>query len=205
VTVQRDVSRQTTVDGRRDLIASVRKLVARAGVTSADAETVRRVADMLMEAADLLEVDEEAGLVGVWSPRWVGGTPRLIDWGEWNPAVPPLLIDVVDDSFSARVTFPSVFAGPPGFVHGGYSATVLDHVLGLFVHHIGRTSFTAQLDVSYRRAVPVETEAVITVGVKSKEGQKTRAWGRLSVGDATMVEAEALFILIPGRPHRGDS
>jgi uncharacterized protein (TIGR00369 family) len=57
----------------------------------------------------------------------------------------------------ANVTVPAHFAGPPGVVHGGIQATVLDEVMGkaaytAFPERYERLRFvTAEMSVRYRR------------------------------------------------------
>ena len=54
------------------------------------------------------------------------------DIGAYNPCFPDYEISVSGDHATGTVTFPLVFEGPPGLVHGG--------VLSLFfeaVHHVG--------------------------------------------------------------------
>ena len=57
----------------------------------------------------------------------------------------------------ARFSVPDPFHGPPGVVHGGIVATILDEVsvaVALLVHE--RKVLTGELSVRYRRPCPVE-------------------------------------------------
>lgn len=51
--------------------------------------------------------------------------------GVRNPIAPPVdLIRAEDGSVSADFHLGAAYEGPPGHVHGGVSAMILDHVLG---------------------------------------------------------------------------
>lgn len=85
--------------------------------------------------------------------------------------------------------------GPPGLVHGGVSALVLDQVLGEAAAVGGGPGMTGRLTLRYRRPTPLgplsmEGWLVSTDGRKSE----IRAQIRDPEGNVT-VEADALFIL----------
>ena len=65
----------------------------------------------------------------------------------WSPPRPPTA------GPSGRVTLGKPHEGPPGLVHGGVVATLLDHVLARAVRAAGRGGLTATLTVTYRRPV----------------------------------------------------
>ena len=51
--------------------------------------------------------------------------------GTRNPVAPPLVIENADDgSMFADVHLGAAYEGPPGHVHGGVAALILDHILG---------------------------------------------------------------------------
>ena len=51
------------------------------------------------------------------------------DIGEFNPCFPTYEIRVDGDRASGRSTFPLVYEGPPGIVHGGFLALFFDCVI----------------------------------------------------------------------------
>lgn len=59
----------------------------------------------------------------------------------------------------------TLFAGFPGILHGGIQATILDEVgfWGSWARH-GRTGFTYDLSIKYKRKCPVE-ESIEAVGI----------------------------------------
>jgi uncharacterized protein (TIGR00369 family) len=89
------------------------------------------------------------------------------------------------------------YEGPPGHVHGGVAALVLDHVLGATAHRPGSPAFTGTLTLRYVRPTRrgrLRAEA----WVDREEGSKTFAVGHISDADGVTVEAHGVFI----RPRR---
>jgi len=92
-------------------------------------------------------------------------------------------------------TLGALYEGPPGLVHGGVSAMVLDQLLGESAAVGGGPGMTARLTLHYRRPTPLGT--VSSEGwVDRTDGRKTIARGVLRDPDGnTTVEAEGLFVL----------
>lgn len=112
-----------------------------------------------------------------------------------NAVAPPLHIDRestgrVWSSFHLG----AAYEGPPGLVHGGVSALVLDQLLGEAAGAGGRPGMTASLTLTYRRATPLG-DLRGEAWIERSEGIKTWARGHLSDADGITVEAEGLFIL----------
>lgn len=116
--------------------------------------------------------------------------------GECNPHALPLVIERTAEGGSrAEVTFRPTHEGPPGTVHGGVSAMILDHLLGDAVVASGRMGVTGTLSVKYRRPVPYGEPLVASAAVSRGEGRKTWVDGRIAMPDGTaLVEATGLFI-----------
>jgi hypothetical protein len=81
------------------------------------------------------------------------------DIGAFNPCFPEYGFDRFDpQTASGRVTFPLVYEGPPGLVHGGFLGVFFDCVIQ---HHnclVGLTGKTRSLNVTFRRPTPVLTD-----------------------------------------------
>jgi acyl-coenzyme A thioesterase PaaI-like protein len=87
------------------------------------------------------------------------------------------------------------YEGPPGHVHGGMVAMVLDHVLGeVAASDSDRPRFTGTLTIRYLRATPLgdlHAEGRIT----RTDGIKAFASGHVSDAEGITAEAEGVFIL----------
>lgn len=125
--------------------------------------------------------------------------------GMRNPIAPPLAM--TDDEGGVTCTFSlgAAYEGPPGCVHGGLVAAVLDQVLGTAAARRGVPGLTAYLNTTYRRPTLLGTDLVCRGRIDRVDGWKIFASGEIvdPQGEVT-AEAEALFI-VPrwAREHLG--
>jgi acyl-coenzyme A thioesterase PaaI-like protein len=88
-----------------------------------------------------------------------------------------------------------LYEGPPGLVHGGVSALILDQLLGEAAAVGGGPGMTGRLTLSYRRPTPLG-KLTLEAWVDSREGRKSLLKGHIKDPDGNVtVEAEGLFIL----------
>lgn len=183
------------------LTLSVRDLIDATIRTEADADAVAAAIAAIDSATAQLRSSQIDGAFGV---RQVSdGDP--IPWGNAvvgirNPSAPPLVIRRVpegprtpDSYVTSDFYLGAAFEGPPGHVHGGVSAMLLDHVLGDAVSAPGVYRLTGTISVRYRRLTPLgrlHAEARIT----HTDGFKTYATGHIADADGITVEAEGVFI-----------
>jgi acyl-coenzyme A thioesterase PaaI-like protein len=99
-----------------------------------------------------------------------------------------------DESVAARTTIDPMFQGPPGRVHGGVVALIIDEVMGAVNRFTGGRAYTARLAVDLRAPAPVGVELRFRAWRELVNGRKItiRADGRSDEG--LFVEAEALFV-----------
>ena len=115
--------------------------------------------------------------------------------GSENPLAPPMQLTGTDDgSVSGTVTLGLPYQGPPGHVHGGVSALLLDHALGVANHWGGLSGMTAELTLRYRRPVPLFEPLTITGRQLSTDGRKISTIGSVSARGEECVTAEGVFI-----------
>ncbi|WP_237159421.1 PaaI family thioesterase [Mycolicibacterium rhodesiae] len=178
------------------LTRSVRHLIDATIRTEVDDETVFAARALIERATELLAAQMIPGSFGV-HPTTEGGT---VAWGNVaigirNPVAPPLVIHQdADGSVHTDVDLGAACEGPPGHVHGGLCALILDHMLGATAHQPGNPAFTGTLTVRYvqpTRLGRVHAEA----RVDRHEGIKTFAVGHIADADGTItVEAHGVFI-----------
>ena len=165
--------------------------------TEVDDATVLLALDHLEQATALLEQRQRSGR----SALRHADTGRPVAWA--NPAVglrnaiaPPMVIEhEADGSCWSEFTLGPAYEGPPGWVHGGICALVLDHILGEVASEgLTQPKFTGTISLRYLRGThlgPLRAEAF----VERSEGVKTFARGVLRDGDGVTVEAEGVFIM----------
>ncbi|MGE2835974.1 PaaI family thioesterase [Mycobacterium sp. SMC-4] len=114
--------------------------------------------------------------------------------GVRNPSAPPLVIRrLPDGSVRSDFVLGAAFEGPPGHVHGGVSAELLDHVLGDAASAPGVHRLTGTLTVRYLRLTPLgRLHAVARIA--RTDGVKTYAEGHIADEHGPTVQAEAVFI-----------
>lgn len=112
-----------------------------------------------------------------------------------NPVAPPLVItNHSEGRATSHFHLGAAYEGPPGLVHGGVSALLLDQLVGQAAAAGGHPGMTGTLTVRYRRGTPLGDlygEAEIT----STDGPKTFVKGHLSDVEGVTVECEAVMIL----------
>lgn len=120
--------------------------------------------------------------------------------GKGNAFAPPLVVRRDGEDVWADFELGPSYEGPPGLVHGGVSALILDQLLGEAASAGGRPGMTGTLTIVYRHGTPLgplRGEARI----ESTEGVKAIVRGRLLTrpedgSEPTLcVEAEGIFIL----------
>jgi acyl-coenzyme A thioesterase PaaI-like protein len=177
------------------LTRSVRELIDATIRTQADADTVSAAQAEIDSATARLRETQREGSFGIQFSTQGESMP----WGNAvigvrNPTAPPLVIHRQPDG-SVRSDFHlgAAFEGPPGHVHGGVAAKILDHVLGDAASTPGVHRLTGTLTVRYRRLTPLgrlRAEA----WVSHSQGVKSHAVGHIADEAGVTVEAEAVFI-----------
>jgi acyl-coenzyme A thioesterase PaaI-like protein len=100
-----------------------------------------------------------------------------------------------DRRVHAELHLGAMYEGPPGLVHGGVSALILDQLLGEAAAVGGGPGMTGRLTVHYRRPTPLG-DLSAEAGLDSTSGRKTIVKGQLRDAEGRVtVEAEGLFIL----------
>ncbi len=178
------------------LTQSVRRLIDVTIRTRADEATVAAVKDRINWASDELSESLRDGSFGL--EHTSDGEPMV--WGNVviglrNPAAPPLVVNHgADGRVWAEFTLGAAFEGPPGHVHGGVCAMLLDHVLGATAHKPGKPAVTGTLTTRYRRGTRLNHPLRVEAWVERVDGAKTFAAGHIADADGVTVEADGVFI-----------
>lgn len=110
------------------------------------------------------------------------------DIGAYNPCFPEYELVVEGSHATGTVTFPLVFEGPPGVVHGGVVATFFDCVVQHHNCDVGVAGKTTSLLVEYRRPTPLGVPLHFEIDRDTDERRITSR-ARLFLGDDTLCTA----------------
>jgi acyl-coenzyme A thioesterase PaaI-like protein len=177
------------------LAESVRELIDATVRTEMDADAVAAAQAEIDSAAARLRQKQTDGSFGV---RYLASGERMA-WGNAviglrNPIAPP--VEIRHDATGKSVCdfdLGAAYEGPPGHVHGGVAALVLDHLLGEAASDGINPRLTGTISFRYVRATRLgrlHAEATTT----HTEGVKTYAVGHLADDEGITVEAEGVFI-----------
>jgi acyl-coenzyme A thioesterase PaaI-like protein len=154
------------------------------------------VAEQLNTVADYLEghaPSVEERMLDMWAGE--GVTRHNPVTGPENAIAPPVFLEPTPDGgVRGEATLGLVYQGPPGYVHGGISALLLDHTLGVANHVAGESGMTAQLTIRYRRPTPLFEPLTITARQEQVAGRKIRTGGSIWARGEECVTADGLFI-----------
>jgi acyl-coenzyme A thioesterase PaaI-like protein len=115
--------------------------------------------------------------------------------GVCNPIAPPIVVRHEGHGHCwSEFVLGSAYEGPPGRVHGGVSALVLDHLLGEAASEgLSKARFTGTITVKYLRGTPLG-QLRCDAWIDRSEGVKVIARGTISDAEGVTVEAEGIFI-----------
>jgi acyl-coenzyme A thioesterase PaaI-like protein len=183
------------------LAQSVRRLIDVTIRTEVDDPTLSVVKGKIDWAAEQLSRSLMPGSFGVQQTS-EGQSTALgnVVIGARNPVAPPLLVHHDADGLAwADFILGAAYEGPPGHVHGGVCALILDHVLGATAHQPGKPAVTGTLTLRYVRGTPLGQPLRAQAHVDRIEGVKTFAVGHIADADGITVQAEGVFI----HPRKG--
>lgn len=177
------------------LADSVRDLVDATIRTEVDAD---EIAAVKAEVDALTARLREKQIDGAFGVRYTTGGDRMA-WGNpvvgiRNPFAPPLVIER-DAAGGAYTDFVmgAPYEGPPGHLHGGISALVLDHVLGEAASDGITPRFTGTITMRYLRTTRLG-RLHAQARIDRRNGVKTYVVGHLADEEGVTVEAEGVFI-----------
>jgi uncharacterized protein (TIGR00369 family) len=107
-------------------------------------------------------------------------------------------IDVANQSASMRLAVPSTFQGWHGIAHGGILATLLDETCAYAAKSLVAHVVTAEITVSYKKPVPIETKVLISATVVGRRRKIIEVKGRIEIDGEVYAEASALMFDVTG-------
>ncbi len=183
-------------DGIDAAVTAARRVVnalLHAGADSAAPMTaIARDLDRIASQLEAHAPDRQERFAAMWGRR-----PRHDPvTGPENALAPPLrLHGLADGSVTGTVTLGLPYQGPPGCVHGGISALLLDHALGVANSWgPGPDGMTGTLSVRYHRTTPLFEELTVRARQQSSEGRRIHTTGEILAGGQVCVSAAGIFV-----------
>jgi len=103
-----------------------------------------------------------------------------------------------DGHIEATHTFTTAQQGPPGFLHGGASAAVLDEAMGASVWSSGLTVVSVNLNVDYHHPVPLGVTVTISAHITGRDGKAIYTHSEIRLPDGTIaVSARGIYVEAP--------
>ena len=114
--------------------------------------------------------------------------------GRSNPIAPGIRWDREDDTgVEGEIWLGEQYQGPPGRVHGGVIAWIMDAVLSRSMHVARRIGVTGTLTVRYMAPTRIEVPLRCSGRIERMEGRKMFIHGAIHHDDVQTVHAEGIF------------
>jgi acyl-coenzyme A thioesterase PaaI-like protein len=191
------------------LVASTRALVAALRMADAPVDVLEQATALVDDATELLAPHVVDGIPGQNALRaaypdreqFATGDPaRFFPYspvvGPLNAIAPPVEFRFDGERLTGSGTLPAPYTGPPGTVHGGVVALVLDELLGATNACLGLGAYTGTLTIRYERPTPIGQQLEFESWVDRTEGRKVFTVGTISAGGTVTARAEGVFIRV---------
>ena len=105
--------------------------------------------------------------------------------------------DPANITATATVSLTRLHEGPPGHIHGGIIATLMDEAMGKLNRPLNLVAMTRHLAVDYLRPAPLEVPLTLIGHHITRHGRKLHHAAELRHPDGTLLaQAKGLFIVI---------
>jgi acyl-coenzyme A thioesterase PaaI-like protein len=193
-------------------VAATRSMIAALRTADAPVDVLGRVTALVREATELLAPHQVDGIPGQTALRTslagreqfeTADPGRFFPYspvvGPLNPIAPPLTFTFDGERLHGSGAVPAAYVGPPGMVHGGVVAMIIDELLGAVNACLGLGAFTGTLSIRYERPTPIATELELESWVERTEGRKVFTVGTIRADGAVTARAEGVFIRVDPR------
>jgi uncharacterized protein (TIGR00369 family) len=130
--------------------------------------------------------------------------PECFGCGAENPVGLGVTNSATHDGAESRVRFGAHHQGPPGLVHGGLLAVLLDEAMGSVPHEARGIRLTTEMTVRYRRPTPIDTDLVCRAHVADASERQLSVVATIAAADdpnTVLVEGVATFVLARTKPR----
>lgn len=116
--------------------------------------------------------------------------------GPANPLAPPLHLSSVPRGVEGTVTLGDAYEGPPGCVHGGWVAALLDQAVGEAAWQTGVVVMTGRLEVDYPAPTPLHLPLDVVARIESVDGRKIHVTGEIRAHGKTTAKCTAIMVRV---------
>jgi uncharacterized protein (TIGR00369 family) len=105
-----------------------------------------------------------------------------------------------DGALVGRAWFGPLAEGPPGHVHGGAMAALLDEAMGLCCWVQGHRVLAREITVGFRRPLPLGSVVLVTCRVVEHRGHRLSTTGTIALSsepDGTVAQGTGSFSELP--------
>lgn len=114
--------------------------------------------------------------------------------GRSTPISPPMELWIDGDVVRGKANLGLPFQGPPGRVHGGVIAAMLDVLMAKTQDLSATMGVTGTLNIRFIRATPLKTDIDMEARVLRIDGRKLYCEGRFFVNGEQTVHADGIWI-----------
>ncbi len=105
--------------------------------------------------------------------------------------------DPVAQTATSQVNLTRLHEGPPGHIHGGIIATLMDEVMSKLNRPLGVIAMTRNMEVDYLRPSPLGRDLTLRGRHIRREGRKIFHEAELQLEDGTVLaQAKGVFIVL---------
>ena len=187
---------------RQRLASATRALNEKLVSTDIDPELAAALTEKIEGlTAELSQAQQVTGLVDM-AKRGQRGTiddvmGELVSvGGRSHPCSPELRWQEASNRITGTVKFSQAFEGPPGHVHGGWVAGVLDHLMGMTHVRTGHPGMTGGLSVRYLKPTPLNQRIGVSAQATELDDKRTEVKAEMRFGETTTAKAEAIFVRV---------
>jgi uncharacterized protein (TIGR00369 family) len=106
-------------------------------------------------------------------------------------------LEAAAQTATARVNLTRNHEGPPGHIHGGIIATLMDEAMSKLNRPLGVIAMTRRMEVDYLRPSPLRSDLVLTGRHIRREGRKLFHEAELTLPDGTVLaKSQGLFVVL---------
>ena len=107
-----------------------------------------------------------------------------------------LLKSSVPLEMRGKILFGKKSAGPPGHVHGGCQAAVLDEMMGACGWHHGLGVVAGKIEVNFLQMVPYGKEIDLVARIIKQDDRKVTVTAEIILDGVVLAHSKGLFIVL---------